>query len=306
MKLLSRIQRLSLNEKEQDMSKELFWLADFFVGDDLCGGAELSDEAIIERLELPVTKLRYNQLDSQIKKDRFYIVSNRSLFSPFDLKKLEKYKNYIVIEHDYQFVVGPGNGRNPYLFPDAVVPSVWQGHLDFYKNAKAVFFQTAFQKHLFEVNKVEGNFISMSTTPYSIEDFKFFRKMLEYREQPTTRKFAIVDSEKDIKNTEGAVKYCEMNKLDYELIPSMERVDFLRKLAEYPALVFLPKTPESCCRLVTEARILGLNVITPPTYGAPHEEWFKLSGVSLVDELERITLEESLPTIKQYISRGIK
>ena len=146
----------------------------------------------------------------------------------------------------------------------------------------------------------------MSTTPYSIEDFKFFRKMLEYREQPTTRKFAIVDSEKDIKNTEGAVKYCEMNKLDYELIPSMERVDFLRKLAEYPALVFLPKTPESCCRLVTEARILGLNVITPPTYGAPHEEWFKLSGVSLVDELERITLEESLPTIKQYISRGIK
>mgnify|MGYP005814971241 CR=1 FL=1 len=288
------------------MSKELYYLSDFFVGDELCGGAELSDAAIIEHLDIPVNKLRYNKLDSAIKKDGFYIVSNRSLFSPYDIKKLVKYKNYVVVEHDYQFIIGPGNGRNPYLFKDAIVPSVWQGQLEFYKNAKAVFFQTKFQQHLFEINKVEGNFVSMSTTPYSKEDFKFFREMLSYGERPQHRKFAIVDSDKDIKNTEGAVAYCEANKLDYDLIPSMEREDFLRKLSEYPALVFLPKTPESCCRLVTEARILGLNVITPPTYGAPHEEWFRLSGLSLVDELERITLEESIPSMKKYILRGIK
>ena len=80
-----------------NMSKELYYLSDFFEGDSLCGGAELSDSAIIDYLGLPVTKLRYNELEGEIKKNRFYIVSNRSLFTPQVLDKLIKYKNYIII-----------------------------------------------------------------------------------------------------------------------------------------------------------------------------------------------------------------
>lgn len=278
----------------------VFYLADFFQGDAVAGGAELSDAAIIEHLDIPITKLRYNEIEP-IEKDSFYIVGNRSLFPQFVFDKLCYYKNYIIIEHDYQFVSGPGNGRNPYVFSGAVVPTMFKHRLDFYKNAKAIFFQTELQKSLFEKNDVEGTFISMSTTPYSTEEFKFFRDLVVKCGGPKTRRFAVMESNKEIKNTKGAVDYCINSKLDFDLIPPLDRASFLEKLSEYSALVFFPFTPESCSRLATEARILGLNLITPPIYGAPLEPWYKLTGMELVDELERITLEKSIPAIQSFL-----
>jgi hypothetical protein len=279
---------------------DIVYLADFFEDDDLAGGAEMSDAAIIEHLNLPITKLRYNEIE-EVDADSFYIVGNRSLFSFGILDRLTYLKNYIIIEHDYQFISGPGNGRNPYAFKDSIVPPMFKSHLDFYKNAKAVFFQTSFQKDIFEKNEVQGNFISLSTTPYSSKEFAFFRKLISENAGPKTRKFAVVESNKEIKNTKGAVDYCINCKLDFDLIPPMERHAFLRKLSEYSALVFFPFTPESCSRLATEARILELNMVTPPIYGAPGEPWFLMKGTKLVDELERITLEESIPAIKSFL-----
>jgi len=282
---------------------EVVYLADFFVEDKLAGGAEMSDAAIIEHLNIPIRRVRYNEIE-EVDRDCFYIVANRSLFRPKILDKLTYYKNYIIVEHDYQFVSGPGNGRNPYMFEDGIVPPMYKSQLDFYKNAKAVFFQTGLQKSLFEQNKVEGNFISLCTTPYSNSEFAFFRKLVRENQGPRTRKFAVMESPKEIKNTKGAVDYCIKAKLDFAMIPPMDRESFLSKLAEYSALVFFPMTPESCSRLATEARILGLNMITPPIYGAPGEDWFSLTGEKLVDELERITVDKSIPAIKEYLPNG--
>tara|TARA_R110002051_G_scaffold221410_1_gene285022 strand:- start:8169 stop:9023 length:855 start_codon:yes stop_codon:yes gene_type:complete len=282
---------------------EVVYLADFFVEDQLAGGAEMSDAAIIEHLDTPIKRVRYNEIE-EVDKDCFYIVANRSLFRPKILDKLTYYKNYIIVEHDYQFISGPGNGRNPYIFEGALVPPMYKSHLDFYKNAKAVFFQTEFQKGLFEKNNVEGNFISFGTTPYSNKEFSFFRKLVRENKGPRTRKFAVMESNNDIKNTKGAVDYCIKAKLDFDMIPPMKRESFLLKLAEYSALVFFPMTPESCSRLATEARVLGLNMITPQIYGAPGEAWFSLTGEDLVDELERITVEVSMPTLKEYLPNG--
>ena len=282
---------------------EIVYLADFFIEDDLAGGAEMSDAAIIDHLDIPIKRVRYNEIE-EVDKNNFYIVANRSLFRPRILDKLTYYKNYIIVEHDYQFVSGPGNGRNPYVFEDAVVPPMFRSQLEFYRKAQAVFFQTEFQKKLFEKNNVEGNFISLSTTPYSPTEFSFFRKLVSENKGPLTRKFVVVESNKDIKNTKGAVDYCINGKLDFDMIPPMDRESFLSKLSEYSALVFFPITPESCSRLATEARVLGLNMITPPIYGAPGEPWFSLTGADLVDELERITVEKSIPAIKEYLPHG--
>jgi len=281
------------------MSK-IYYLSDFFDGDKLAGGAEYSDAAIREYLDIDLELLSYYDIE-EIEEDSFYIVGNRSLVESKHLDALAKYQNYIIIEHDYQFITGPGNGRNPYVFQQAKVPEEYMGQLEFYENAKAVFFQTDFQKKLFDINEVKGNFISMSTTPYSKEEFSFFRELLSEELPPKTRKFAVVDSPKEIKNTRGAVTLCTNHFYDFDLLRPMGREQFLKKLSEYSALVFLPLTPESCSRLATEARILGLNVLTTQTYGACTESWFTLAGEELVDELERLTLEESIPAIKSYL-----
>ena len=71
-------------------------------------------------------------------------------------------------------------------------------------------------------------------------------------------------------------------------------------MASYSSLVFFPIARESCCRLVVEARALGMNVLTTKNYGAVLEPWFALSGLELINFLREKT-QENLKTIKGYI-----
>ena len=63
------------------------------------------------------------------------------------------------------------------------------------------------------------------------------------------------------------------------------REDFISKLAQCSHLVFFPLARETFCRLVVEAKCLGLNVITTKNYGASLEGYFEMSGQELIDFL---------------------
>jgi hypothetical protein len=276
----------------------LYFLSDFFVEDIPNGGAELSDAAIMDYLQRDFVKLKANEV-TEIDPDGFYVVSNRSLLSPSMIRKLCELKNYLIIEHDFQFLPH----RNPYLYADALAPKrdIPTQARTFYKEAKAVFFQTSFQQNLFEKNGIVGNFINLQTTPYSPSDFKLFKSIVKDSSPVISKAFAVVDSSNSIKNTKGAVKFCKDNNFSCALVPSgQSREDFLRTLGRYATLVFFPTRPESCSRLATEARILGMNVVTTPTYGAPLEEWFSLTGKPLILKLETI-IEEGIKTISNYL-----
>ena len=84
------------------------------------------------------------------------------------------------------------------------------------------------------------------------------------------------------KNTIDAIRYCKIKNLDFELIPNLPYHDFLRTLAKNDTFVFFPKTPETLSRVVVEARMVGMKVITNSQVGATQEEWFQLKGTSLI------------------------
>ena len=48
-------------------------------------------------------------------------------------------------------------------------------------------------------------------------------------------------------------------------------------------MVFFPKTPETLSRIIVEARMMGMMVITNNLVGASKEEWFKLRGEDLIE-----------------------
>jgi len=52
------------------------------------------------------------------------------------------------------------------------------------------------------------------------------------------------------------------------------------------ALVFFPKTPETLSRIVVEARMMDMRVITNKLVGASREDWFKLRGEELIEVME--------------------
>ena len=287
------------------MSKKIYYVADFFQEDEEFGGAAMSDYAFMERLkennDIEFEHISYKTL-KPIEEDAFYIVANRSLFPRAYLKQLEQ-ASYIIIEHDHQYDKGkPGtNGRNPYLYEDGIVPNEFKWDLDFYKNADAVFLQTDFHKELFEKNKIEGNLISLVTTVFTKGELALLRKVLN-KNIPCVKEFGILESDVWLKGTSHAQQICQLNKWDYQMIkPQPTRELFLEGIAKYATLAFFPLSPESCCRFVMEARMLGLNVLTTANYGAPLSKWFSLKGEPLIDEIERLITETSIPLIEEYL-----
>jgi len=283
------------------MYKKFCYVADFFAHEEAFGGAAMVDKAIIERLKLPFDFVSYRNIKN-IQEDTFYVIANRSLF-PREYLNSFKRNQYIVIEHDSQFDKGmPGtNGRNPYMYnPQGIVPEQFKQDLEFYKKAKAIFLQTDFHKNLFELNKIEGNLVSLKSTIFSEDEFKLLKSVIDQNIIPS-RKYCIINSNVWLKGTPQAIQICKDNNWDFDLIESNKnRSEFFKEISKYSTLVFIPLSPESCCRLVMEARMLGLNVITTKNYGASTSSWFKLSGNNLITEIEKLN-EIGIKKIKETL-----
>jgi hypothetical protein len=85
------------------------------------------------------------------------------------------------------------------------------------------------------------------------------------------------------KNTDGAIRYCIQKGYKYDLILPCSQPVFLARISENDKFVFFPLTPETLSRIVVEARMMGMKVITNKRLGAPSEPWFKLKGNDLVE-----------------------
>ena len=71
---------------------------------------------------------------------------------------------------------------------------------------------------------------------------------------------------------------------------------FLSLLSENDKFIFLPKTPETLSRVVVEARMMGLKIITNENVGASYEAWFDFKGLDLIEQMriKRIDIPEKL------------
>ena len=136
---------------------------------------------------------------------------------------------------------------------------------------------------MFKLNEVKANFINLDCSIWSNKELSKLRRTYA---TDRCQDFAVVDSDNWIKNTKAAIEVCKANKWSYRLIKSNSWEEFISKLSDCSALVFFPVARESCCRLLVEAKCIGLNVITNDNSGAFRSVWFNLSGPELIDYLE--------------------
>ena len=79
------------------------------------------------------------------------------------------------------------------------------------------------------------------------------------------------------------------------------RREFLNQLSDCTNLVFLPIARETFCRLVVEAKCMGVEVITTRNYGASLEPWFDMKGDDMIKFL-RIKTNKNLKIIEKFIN----
>jgi hypothetical protein len=278
-------------------------ISDFSYADMPHGGSEVGNQMLIEEFNLDFIGSRDI---TNFNKDDFYIISNVSLMKPELVKQIKDY-NYIIFECDYKIL----QSRHPWRYPNDIIPKELRQNYDLYENAKAVFVKSNDHLSVYKKNGVNGNFINMRTNIWSEDDLKLMEKLFN-ENQVKNGKSCIYNTNNWIKNSQGAIKYCEDNKIEYGFIKNgTGRVEFLTDMAKFTNLVFFPMARETYCRIVVEAKCLGLDVLTSyigpsstnrnlNNYGVTMEDYFGLKGIEMINYL-RMGNKMNIKQMKKYI-----
>ena len=266
------------------MNDKIILISDFFI-DDFVGGAALNDEEIFKLLSkrFDVYKIKSRYLYEgfiQENLDSFFIISNFFGINPELRSLIQENCKYILYCHDYKFV----QHTNPALYPNFQVSPNELINLDFHWKAHRIICQTKFQKDIYDRNIHRPlKTINFSGNLWSDTHLEFIESLSHNKKN---NKYAIVDSPYPQKGTTSSIEFCQDNDLEFEVIKNPDYESFLQTLSQYSGLAFHPSTPETCCRLVLEAKMLGLKVETNKLIGASYEDWYCLNGKDLINKMK--------------------
>lgn len=279
------------------MNKIIF-IADFFANE-ISGGGELNNEELINiflQKGLEVQKINSRDCTLDIVKNNqknIFIVANFVQLHNSCIKFMQEKCRYIIYEHDHKYL----KTRNPADYVNYLAPSSDIVYKDFYSKAIAVLSQSIFHKNIILKNLKDVNVINLSGNLWS-EDILETLRIFNKKEKKDF--CAIMNTNNWHKNTSGAIKFCNDKKYNIDLIEQCDYKLFLERLSNNKKLVFFPKTTETLSRIVVECRMMGMSVITNEKVGATYEDWFKLKGEDLIEEMKnrRVTIPK---IIEEYI-----
>jgi len=294
------------------MAKIIF-VSDFFENN-IRRGAEVCNTALLHYLNNPTTieSRNLNIVDST----KFYIITNFVQLSDDVKAQFIKFKNYIIYEHDHKYIAT----RNPFILPNGQpnptgkVPKNILINTDFYSNAQVVICQTKWHQEQLN-NNLECKTDNIGGSFYLLEDLDIMKSILS-SETPKINKYAFFNDAElitmpngqtmrqgiNIKNKQGALKYCLDNKLVAMPIPRINnKLNFWKTISRYKHFVFFPDIPETCSRLIIEVKMLGIDLVTNQNSGAYWEPWFKLNGIELIDKFKDEVIPNAVKIFKGYI-----
>lgn len=269
----------------------IIFLSDFFV-EDILGGAELSTEVVIEDLTkrgYKIKKVRCIDFNNSLLNKKL-VITNFASLSEYHKQLISINSNYIIIERDQKFV----RSRNLTSYKNFIAPNSEIVNREFYRNAKSVLCLTSKHTELTRINLGLSNIIDIGSTHFSERQIKMIESNIT---DSNNGRYAIVDGKK----SDIAIKFCQKNNIDYDLIPRQDYPDLMKTLSNYIGLVFFSHHFESFCRLLVEAKILGLKIITDNRSGCTYEPWFnKYNGLGL-SNIVRKNVERSINIVADEI-----
>ena len=252
------------------------------------GGAEFNDDQLIKILKKENFQVEYyksiNFTEKVIEnnRDSLIIVSNFLKVSEKVKNILQNNSRYIIYEHDHKYL----KNRNPLFYKDFKAPKTQICNYEFYKNAKYIFCQSNFHKNIVDKNLKTNNTFNISGNLWKKEDLIYMKEIAVNLKKKDM--CSIMHSPLWNKNMKGAMEYCLKNNINYEFIADKDYKSFLKKMCLNDKFIFLPKSPETLCRICVEAKMLGCKVYTNNLIGAKHEAWFKKSGEEIIEYMMNI------------------
>ena len=201
---------------------------------------------------------------------------------------------YCIIEHDHKYV----SERNPAIYKNFIAPPQSIVNKDFYKSAKYVFCQSVKHTEVLSKNLNIDNVINLGCSLWTKDQIEFLKQNCT---NDKNKKHFVLGDLNPIKGLKEAKDLCVKKGVDFDVVEKQPYPDFIKQLSQYDKLVFLPKTLESFCRIILEARMLNCGIVTNNLNGCTYEPWFKkYKGIELINFVDN-KREEIISTIQEKI-----
>lgn len=264
---------------------KVVFVADFFARE-LRGGAELTMEALLESSPVKVFRVNSCNLTRDLilqNKDVHWVLGNTSQVQANALGTLTNEGfTYSCLEFDYKFC----RFRSETLHQAETkapcdCPATIHGRNAFavLSKAKNVFWmsQRQMETHLAkqsELNKQTNHVVLSSCFADDDLDYMLTLKQAipEEARRPLT---AMLGGGSWVKGIEQTEKFLQSKSMPFEKLPELPYREFLKKLAEYQSFAFLPAGPDTCPRVVIEAKLLGCKQLTSENVLHRDEAWFR-------------------------------
>lgn len=269
-------------------STKLIFVQDFFLSD-LVGGAELSMDALHRSSPIQFLAIRSRDLTQSIineGRSAHWVFGNFAALNPELIIAFQRERiSYSIFEHDYKFCRWRSVERHFYEGGEICRCELdpWGKLIEsFFMNAKQVWFCS--QRHM---QRYFDRFPSLASANCSVLSAvfgeEFFTKIVPLIQSLPSRKksgWLTLDSDSWIKGTDDAKKWLEENGKSYSLIKGLTPDQVLEAMANSEGFVCLPRGADVSNRMVTEAKLLGCQVVANDNVQHIGEEWLEHPDVN--------------------------
>ena len=263
-------------------SKKVLLIADSDILSSI-GGGELNDLELFNKLsesDAVVDFVKSSEVNRSLLNENYsLIILSNFLEVSKDCLDVLLNKKYIIYEHDHKYLFS----RIPDINNNLKSSINEKRFIRLYQNAIAVLCQSELHCEAILSNVNTSNIVNIGGNLWSDTTLDTISSLSESKK---SNKASILRSRHNHKNTIGAIKYCVENKIEYELIEAGNNLEFLKLLSRNNKLVFLPQTPETLSRLVVEALMMDIEVISHEWVGVFSESWSTLPGKEIIQKMK--------------------
>lgn len=250
--------------------------------DKFIGGAELSIQSHIDTAPFPVEKIHaadFNPKKFNQKKDFLIFGNFIYLKLPFLKEIPARGFKYVVEECDYKYCRHRSSHRHKSFELrdcDCHTTDFGRDMWHFLSNSRWIFWKSERQRA--EYVRLFGGFDPGSHRwgtivggVFSKDDLAYIRSL---KDTPKSEKYFVLYSGSWLKGHRESVDYCRANKLPYIEVGGKPHREALKIMAGCKGIVYMPRGFDVSCRMITEAKLLGLDVRTNDLVQHTTEAWF--------------------------------
>lgn len=255
--------------------------------EDVIGGAELSIQAHIDTCPFPYTRIRSKELRLRHLRNDDLIVFGNYFEMPVSMLAEFKDYRYVIEECDYKYC----RFRSSHLhklntMKDCDCPQTYSAPIiSFMAKAKALFWKSEGQRNIYyslfpELKSIPSDIMGGVYTDDQIE------YILSHRGVPHDEYYYVLKSNRWIKGYRESVAYCVKHRLPYRESKDLPWSEAIAEMAKSKGIVYMPSGYDVSCRMITEMKLMGKEIITNDNIQHTKESWFNGGEEKMVEFLK--------------------